>query len=445
VNYRIVILFLLALSFQVQGQETTIINQFPDDGHGENYQLKQSATYTFVVNYYAPQLSPEEEAAALICSALNRYIDASYLIDESELDFNDEPALMMNEMSSIVNQGLALFQLNLNFKGFSDQIYDQLNKLEAIAWSPLEYELLGDNAVEREEMLRYFINVEFLDLKNQSENELAAFISSKKVLSIPDAWVNKMTGDEELAPPLSYKSEQFIAPLEFTLDEPTTSVDYEAEFSLPKQFVDEFNKKNKKKNKRKKDDFSESILALLEQNSEQLISIQRDLLEFKKENIERDREIKDENNSQAIALQEQIDDLKELIYADKRNPANLSVYEKALDLDKTVIFFDKSSADLSNQYKLELNKIFDILLKNPQLQIMITGYADKSGDPDFNAYISEKRATAVKSYLYKKGIANKRMLMNYLGDIASASENSDDRRVEVEFINNVGSIDLSAN
>ena len=74
---------------------------------------------------------------------------------------------------------------------------------------------------------------------------------------------------------------------------------------------------------------------------------------------------------------------------------------------------------------------------------MITGFADKSGDPDYNAYLSRMRAQEVEKYLYKKGIPKKRMLMNYLGDIASSSEDANDRRVEVEFIEEIGQVEIS--
>ena len=76
---------------------------------------------------------------------------------------------------------------------------------------------------------------------------------------------------------------------------------------------------------------------------------------------------------------------------------------------------------------------------------MITGFADKSGDPDYNAYLSQKRASEVQTYLYRKGIPKKRMVMNYLGDISSESENAGDRRVELEFVNDLGNLELSAN
>jgi len=447
VNFRILILLLLGLTFKVSGQETTIINQYPDNGVDGQYRLQQSAQYTFVVNYYAPVQSIEDQVAEMLNKALGLYLDKSYVVSESNLVFADKPSLMMSEMNSIVNQGLDLFQLPLQFEGFSPRVYEQLGTLSNLEWSALEYELLGDNALEREEMLRYFINVEMLNLKSACTNEISEFLRNKKAFIVPDAWANKVNNSDVIDQDVSTKREQFIAPLEFTLDEPTTSNANDIEWSLPKSFINEFNKKAKKeaRKNRKKDAFSESILALLEQNSEQLIAIQQDLVDFTKENMERDRELRNESNQQVSMLQSQINELKELVFADERAPRELNVFESSTELENTVILFEKNSAELSNHYKLELNKVYELLLKNANSKIMITGYADRSGDPDFNAYISRKRANEVNSYLKNKGIPSNRMLVNYLGDINSTSENAEDRRVVVEFITDVGTIDFSSN
>lgn len=445
---RILILILLGLSFNSYGQDATIINQYPDNGMGGEYQLKQSSQYTFVVNYYSPVVSPEEQTADLVVSALNLYLDKSYQINESELTFTNESSMMMSEMSSIVNQGLDIFQITYPFQGFSDKVYSKLKILSDLNWSRVEYELLGDNSSQREEMLRYFVDAEFLDLKSLCRSEIIEFLKNKKVMEVPDAWANKLKANDAIEESTVYIAEQFIAPLEFTLNDPVSSTDFEPEYSMPENFINSYNKKAKKKNnkkKGKKDQFSQDVLALLTQNSDQLLSIQQDLVDFKKDNITRDRELKRESNQQVNLLQEQIDELKDLIYSDKRTPKALSVYEKNVSTEKVLILFDKNSSSLVSKNKLELNIVFDVLLKNPSLKIMITGFADKSGDPDYNAYISEKRAREVKSYLYKKGIANKRMMLNFLGDIASVSENSEDRRVEIEFLNDVGQMELSAN
>lgn len=447
-NARILFLLLIGFSNLSISQETTIIKQYSDNGLSENYQLRQSSQYTFVVNYYAPKSSPESQAAELLSSGLDIYIDKSYQIGDNNFNFNYETAQMMSEMSSLVNQGLSIFQIEQVFEGFSDKVYLKLNKLASLNWNKAEYEILGDNSEERKEMLRYFIDTELLDLKGLCRTEVLNFLENEYVLQIPDTWANKMQISSDIELPIAYQTDYFIEPLEYTLNDPVSSLENDQELSLPKSFVDDYNKQIKKKNKKKKrrkDQFSADVLALLEQNSEQLIAIQKDLVDFQKDNIERDREIRRENNDQSNVLQKQIDELKEAIYSDSRSPKDLNVYERSIAAEKVVVLFEKNSSEISSQYKLQLNKILSELIKNPDLKIMITGFADKSGNPDFNAYISQRRAEVVKKYLYKKGIANKRMLMNYLGDLSSTSENANDRRVEIEFINDIGHIELSSN
>jgi outer membrane protein OmpA-like peptidoglycan-associated protein len=430
----------------IKGQETTIINQYPDDGAQRDYQLQQSDKYTFIVNYYTPKETAEEQAAHLVSTALDLYIDKSYQIGDDHLILSKNPSMMLSEMSSMANQGLEVFQIRDVFFGFSLKVYDKLKSLDAMSWSEVEYELLGDSQEERKEMLTYFINSEILDLKGLCKAEISAFLKNEKAMELPDVWAKKLYQSSDIESPISYQTEDFIPPLEYTLDEPITSNGIDQELSLPKSFVDDYNRQIKKQNKRSrrnKDQFSQEVLALLEQNSTQLISIQKDLAEFQKDNIVRDREIRKDNNEQVLVLQNQIDQLKDMIYSDQRAPKELSIYENANE--KLIIYFEKNSAKLSTQYEMELNKSLGILLKNPKLKVMITGYADKSGNPDFNSYISRKRAEEVKNYLNKKGISSKRMIMNYVGDISSNSENSGDRRVEIEYINEIGQLDFSSN
>ena len=445
---RILLFLLLGLPNLTTSQETTVINQYSDDGIQENYRLSQSSQYTFVVNYYTPEKKQEEELAILLSSGLNAFIDKSYQIGESQLIMAYEPSLMMSTFSSIINQGLDIFQIQERFDGFSDKVYTKLQTLSSMRWNDEEYSLLGESPQERKELLLYFIEKEVLDLKGICKEEIIAFLKNKKVIEIPEVWAKKMESSEVTMPGISYRGEDFIPPLEYTFDEPISSTEYEQDITLPESFVEEYNrqlKKKEKKARKQKDQFGSEVLALLQQNSEQLISIQRDLLEFQKENVARDREIRVENNDQVEQLQSEINELKEIVYAENKRPKDVSVYKKNEITELHVIYFDKNASDLNNINKIELNKVLRTLTLNPNFIIMITGYADKSGDPDFNAYISKKRAAEVQSYLYKKGIPKKRMVLNYLGDISSESENAGDRRVEIEFVNKLGQVELSSN
>jgi len=423
------------------GQDTRVVSDLSTDDLEENYRISDNKQYTFVVNYSSTKESVEAQIADLIGHAIAVYIDKSYLIGENKLIFAYNPTEMMGELNSLANQGLAIFQIQQRFSGFSGNVLTKLNALDQLSWNQSEYELLGDTPEEQKETLKYLLLAEVFDLKSLCQSEVSVFLTDFESVEIPEEWVDKL--EEDAGPPIVYQSDEFIQPMEFTFNEPMNTDELEGDPLLSKDFAKEFDKEKKKKRK-SKDQFSQDVLALLQQNSEQLISIQRDILDFRKENAERDSEMEKENNHQIAVLQKQIDELKDFIYSDDKKPKDLHVYENAID-KVLVIYFNKNSKYLDEKYKLELNSILSMLIRNPTVKIMITGFADKSGDPDYNAYLSRERAKEVRNYLYVKGIPKKRMLMNYLGDISSSSENANDRRVEIEFITEIGQMELSAN
>jgi outer membrane protein OmpA-like peptidoglycan-associated protein len=68
------------------------------------------------------------------------------------------------------------------------------------------------------------------------------------------------------------------------------------------------------------------------------------------------------------------------------------------------------------------------------LQLLITGFADRRGNPEANLELSKRRALKVKEYLVAQGISSNRLTMNFFGDADSRYENPDDRKVEVTFM-----------
>ena len=71
--------------------------------------------------------------------------------------------------------------------------------------------------------------------------------------------------------------------------------------------------------------------------------------------------------------------------------------------------FALDSAELSENGKTILNYNAKILKENPKMHIRIAGYASASGTQEYNQKLSERRASAVKNYLVKEGVAENRL------------------------------------
>jgi outer membrane protein OmpA-like peptidoglycan-associated protein len=73
------------------------------------------------------------------------------------------------------------------------------------------------------------------------------------------------------------------------------------------------------------------------------------------------------------------------------------------------IFFDFDKADLRKSSNVELNRLYDFLVKHPNLAVEISGYTDSKGTDDYNNKLSTDRALAVTEFLVSKGISKERL------------------------------------
>ena len=69
-----------------------------------------------------------------------------------------------------------------------------------------------------------------------------------------------------------------------------------------------------------------------------------------------------------------------------------------------IIYFDQDSNELTEKAKEKLDRVFEIIFKNPNVEITLNGYTDSYGPPSYNKVVSESRANMVKAYLIGKGI-----------------------------------------
>lgn len=81
------------------------------------------------------------------------------------------------------------------------------------------------------------------------------------------------------------------------------------------------------------------------------------------------------------------------------------------------IFFDFSDHTLTKDAKIELKKLYNLMVKYPSLYIEVIGHSDAIGSDEYNKKLSIKRARSVIDYLSQKGIEQKRLIAKGAGKV----------------------------
>jgi outer membrane protein OmpA-like peptidoglycan-associated protein/tetratricopeptide (TPR) repeat protein len=110
------------------------------------------------------------------------------------------------------------------------------------------------------------------------------------------------------------------------------------------------------------------------------------------------------------------------------------------------IFFDLGKSSLSPTSNVELDKLYQLMIKNPNMKIEISGHTDHKGKDEINNRISKERAQAVVDYLINKNIKKDRLTAQGYGSkkpvlpntYPNGTDNEDamktNRRVELTIV-----------
>ena len=105
------------------------------------------------------------------------------------------------------------------------------------------------------------------------------------------------------------------------------------------------------------------------------------------------------------------------------------------------IFFDVGKFNLKDQSVSEVQKVQELLAKNPELKVQINGHTDNTGDAASNKSLSLKRANAVVDYLISKGVDQTKVSAKGYGSERPIVSNDDEsggrevnRRTEIEVV-----------
>lgn len=143
-----------------------------------------------------------------------------------------------------------------------------------------------------------------------------------------------------------------------------------------------------------------------------------------------------------------------LFHSENFNLADTSAYQEItidielqrIEVGTTIvlknIFFDYDKATLRPESFAELNRVVQILDKQPKLKIEISGHTDNKGAYEYNKKLSRDRANTVVDYLIEKGIAEDRLTFEgYAFDQPISTNDTDEgrqlnRRVEFKVLSN---------
>lgn len=104
------------------------------------------------------------------------------------------------------------------------------------------------------------------------------------------------------------------------------------------------------------------------------------------------------------------------------------------------IYFETAKATLLSESNNTLDSLYNLLIKYPTMEILISGHTDSQGKHQYNLVLSESRALAVYTYLIEKGISSLRLDFKGFGKMQPIVTNETaegrqmNRRVEFEVV-----------
>ncbi|MBW2330450.1 MAG: OmpA family protein [Deltaproteobacteria bacterium] len=107
--------------------------------------------------------------------------------------------------------------------------------------------------------------------------------------------------------------------------------------------------------------------------------------------------------------------------------------------EKLIIPFRYNTSELREKAFDTIDRLAAVMIKNPDMEIVVKGYTDAIGSPPYNKNLSELRANSVKKYLVAKGISPLRIQAVGMGEENPLKPNTtpagrwENRRVEIEL------------
>lgn len=418
------------------GQQTTIINHYEgDEVDGARYVLKSTERHSVVINYYEPAPQGDEQRMQMLISdALDFYIDRSISFDGQAIQLKSRANVMRRDLNEIVENAVRYYHFRelTEFKGFSEAILVAIQELDGKRmpndWQP---EIQGGPISDKR---FFFVEAELNTLKQQLREEVDFFASGNLLVHVSSSEKELQTHQDSLLQAVrDFRTNDPLAPMEIEFSASTMNLlAGNDDFILP-PFADAVQSQAQFADS----DLADRIMEMLERNSDEVQKLSGEIEAIR---------TKDRGN-EIRALQKQVDELNSLLrqLLDQQSVEVFNDQMAGVSLPPPQsrslppgfsgfsIHFVSGGIRLDLNAQLQLNELLELLAYDASMKIMVTGYADRSGDRDRNMQLSQTRARAVRNHLLAAGIEPHRVLVNYFGE-ERATGSPSDRRVEVSFL-----------
>jgi outer membrane protein OmpA-like peptidoglycan-associated protein len=112
-----------------------------------------------------------------------------------------------------------------------------------------------------------------------------------------------------------------------------------------------------------------------------------------------DFDLIDQRNYLLVVQGDEFFRMEEVFFLD----GDTQIDQVAEPIDRKIEFrsieFESGKAEILDSMKLDLSKVGNFLLDNPEMRLNIWGHTDADGDPQFNLELSQLRADAIKEYI----------------------------------------------
>ena len=140
-----------------------------------------------------------------------------------------------------------------------------------------------------------------------------------------------------------------------------------------------------------------------------------------------------ENQDEISRLNKEIDEKQDIILASTALSPEAKAIVRSYGTSQMQVFFANDVADVSPKYFDEVKSAATVLRRNPQLAVVLKGFASPAGNSRYNYDLSMRRNESVKRMLIDYGVFPDQITSVFYGEDKTSSA-SKARRVDIKFI-----------